>query len=104
MDIHHLHLSNPWVILVCALIQWLLGASSYSPVLFAKPWMALLGINPEPGKHKSLIFGMISSFIGSLILSFVLWHAVMWSGAATWGAGAFVGFLDWLGFIAAPSF
>lgn len=34
---HHL-LFNPWAILVAAVIQWVLGAIWYSPLLFAKPW------------------------------------------------------------------
>jgi hypothetical protein len=104
VDIHHLHVTNPWAILVSALIQWFLGALWYSPVLFAKPWMKLLGITPDPTKRKSMVFGMISSFVGSIILSFVLWHSIMWSGAESWASGAFIGFLNWLGFIAAPSF
>jgi hypothetical protein len=104
VNIHHLHVANPWAILVAAVIQWILGALWYSPILFAKPWMALLGITPDPGKRKSMVFGMISSFIGSIILSFVLWHSIMWSGAESWATGAFIGFLNWLGFIAAPSF
>jgi Protein of unknown function (DUF1761) len=104
MEMHHLHITNPWAIVVSALIQWVLGALWYSPALFAKPWMAMLGISPDPSKRKSMVFGMISSFVGSLILSFVLWHEIMWSGAAGWAAGAFLGFLNWLGFIAAPNF
>ena len=104
MELHHLHLTNPWAILVSALIQWFLGALWYSPALFAKPWMAMLGITPDSSKRKSMVFGMISSFVGSLILSFVLWHTIMWSGATTSATGAFIGFLNWLGFIAAPNF
>lgn len=100
---HHLHL-NHWAILVSALIQWFLGAIWYSPVLFAKPWMALVGIQKDAANKKSLVPGMISSFIGSLILSFVLAHIVQWSGAATFAWGAFIGFIAWLGFIAAPQF
>ena len=48
--------------------------------------------------------GMISSLIGDLILSFVLWHFVTWAGATTWAMGAFIGFLCWLGFFAASNF
>ena len=99
---NHLHFNHP-AILVAAIIQWLLGALWYSPVLFAKPWMALLGIQ-KGSNSKGLAIGMISSFIGDLILSLVLAHVVLWSGAATFGWGAFIGFLAWLGFIAAPSF
>lgn len=101
---HHLHF-NPWALLVCALLQWFLGALWYSPVLFAKPWMALIGHKPDNAdKSKSLIIGMISSFIGGLILSLILAHTVIWSGADNFGSGAFIGFINWLGFIAAPSY
>jgi len=103
-SIHHLPQFNFWAVLVSALIQWILGAVWYSPALFAKPWMAMLGITPDPSKRKSMVFGMIASFIGSLILSFVLLHTILWSGVSTWGSGAFIGFINWLGFIAAPNF
>jgi hypothetical protein len=105
MSVHHLHHMNHWAILVSALILWVLGAVWYSPALFAKPWMALLGIVPDKSKKgNGMILGMISSFIGDLILSLVLAHIVMWSGADSCGWGAFIGFLVWLGFIAAPNF
>ena len=100
--IHH-HL-NHLAIISSAVILWVLGAIWYSPALFSKPWMALLGITPDPSKRKDLIGGMIASFIGDLILALVLAHFVIWSGAATIGWGAFVGFLSWFGFIAAPNF
>ena len=103
---HHLHGQfNHWAILVSALLLWFLGAIWYSPALFARPWMAMLGITPDKTKkNKSMIAGMISSFIGDLILSLVLAHLILWSGAQTWGWGAFIGFLVWIGFFAAPNF
>jgi hypothetical protein len=100
---HHLHNFNHWAVLVSAVIQWILGAIWYSPALFAKPWMAALGITPDPSKKNTMIAGMIMSFIGSLVLSFVLLHVILWSGAGTTGTGALVGFIMWLGFIAAPT-
>jgi hypothetical protein len=100
--VHH-HL-NHLAIITSAVILWVLGAAWYSPALFAKPWMALLGITPDPSKKKDLMGGMIASFIGDLILALVLAHLVVWSGASTIGWGAFIGFLAWLGFIAAPNF
>ncbi len=103
-SIHPLHGINHLALLVSALIQWFLGALWYSPVLFAKPWMAM--VHPPSGaeKKKTLAAGMIASFIGSLILSFVLWHVVAWAGADTWLSGALVGFVAWAGFIASPLF
>ena len=100
---HHLHL-HLLPVLVSALILWLLGAAWYSPPLFAKPWMAALGITPDPAKKKGLLAGMISSLVGDFILAFALLHLIMWSNAASVHGGAFVGFLVWLGFFAAPNF
>ena len=96
---HHLHL-NHLHILVAAVIQWILGALWYS-LLFARPWMALTG-HTKGERPKGAVVAMITSFIGGLILAFVLAHVVMWAGATTWCWGAFVGFVCWLGFIAAP--
>jgi hypothetical protein len=53
---------------------------------------------------KTAIAGMISSFIGGLILSFVLLHVVLWSVTDTIERGLFVGLACWVGFIAAPLF
>jgi hypothetical protein len=103
LNIHELHHLNHWALIVSALILWLLGAAWYSPALFVKPCMKALGVTPD-GEKKGLAAGMISSLIGDLILSFVLWHFVTWAGATTWAGGAFIGFLCWLGFFAAPNF
>ena len=100
---HHLHF-NHVAILVSALLLWFLGAIWYSPVLFAKPWMALLNIRKDHPNKKTLVPGMISSFIGDLLVAFVLAHIVNWAGATTFGWGAFIGAIIWLGFIAAPAF
>jgi uncharacterized protein DUF1761 len=100
---HHLHNFNHWAILVSAVILWLLGAVWYSPALFAKPWMAMVKLDPAQKNSKSMITGMISSFVLDIVLAFVLDHVVQWSGADTFGLGALVGFIMWLGFIAAPA-
>ncbi|MGA3264370.1 MAG: DUF1761 domain-containing protein [Terracidiphilus sp.] len=96
------YLFNLWAVLVAALIQWVLGALWYS-LLFRKPWMAVVGHKPDK-KPKDAAVAMISSFIGGLILSFVLAHVVYWASARNWHRGAVIGFICWLGFIAAPLF
>jgi len=98
----HLHL-NLWPVLVSAVILWILGAAWYSPVLFAKPWMAALNITPDPAKKKGLIAGMIASLVGDFILVLALDHVIQWAHARDLHWGAFIGFLVWLGFFAAPS-
>jgi hypothetical protein len=98
---HHLHF-NHLAVLVAALIQFFLGALWYS-LFFAKPWMAYTG-HTKGEKPKGIVVAMLSSLIGALILSFMLAHVVIWSGAATVGRGVFVGLICWLGFIAGPLF
>jgi hypothetical protein len=97
---HHLFF-NPWAILVSALAQWFLGAIWFSPVLFAKPWKAMVYPRSEPAKG-SMMAGMLVSFLGSLILCFVLAHVIYWAGSTTVHWGALIGFIVWAGFIVAP--
>jgi Protein of unknown function (DUF1761) len=97
----HLHF-NHVAILISAVAQWILGAVWYSPILFAKPWAAMVGVSRETSKQSAMIVGMIASLIGSAILSFVLAHIIVWSGASTMPWGATIGFVLWTGFIAAP--
>ena len=99
---HHLAL-NPWPVLVSGVILWILGAAWYSPALFAKPWMAALGITPNPANKKGLYAGMLASLLGDWILALALDHVIHWAHATTLHWGAFIGFLVWLGFFAAPN-
>ena len=97
---HVHHMLNFGAILVSALVLWFLGALWFSPLLFAKPWSAIVG-RPMGDKPKGVVHGMISSFIGGLVQALVLAHIVVWAGATNFGHGAFLGFLTWFGFIAA---
>jgi hypothetical protein len=97
------HAVNNLAILVSGIILWILGAIWYSPALFAKPWMQLLGIKREEGKRDGLLLGMTASFIGDLVLSFVLTYIIMWSHTTGFARGGVVGVLVWMGFIAAPN-
>ena len=94
---------NYLAVIVCALILWILGATWYSPLLFAKKWMALIGITREPGKRDGLLLGMTASLFGDVVMSFILANIVLWSGTAGFGKGSVLGVLVWMGFIAAPN-
>ena len=89
-------------VMAAAVGQWILGALWYS-LLFNKPWMALTG-HTKAEKPKGMVLSMVTSFIGGLILAFVLAHVIIWSGVTTCCWGAFIGFICWLGFVAAPLF
>jgi hypothetical protein len=89
-----------WMIVLAALARMVVGSIWYSPVAFVKPWQTLTGVTPE-SMQKGLPKAIIVDLLLSLVLSFVLFHAVVYSGAATWWAGALVGALNWLGFVLA---
>ena len=97
----HLHL-NHWAILVSAVMQWLIGATWYSPMLFSKPWADILKLNVN-GKPKGMWVGMVAALVGDVVLCLVLAHLVRYAGASSFGAGAVVGGMVWLGFFAAPN-
>lgn len=98
---HHLHGFNHWAILACAVLLWLLGAVWYSPLLFANPWVAIVG-RKMGEKPKGVVHGMIASLVGDILVAFILMHFVYWSGSTSFAAGAFVGFITWLGFVVGP--
>ena len=70
---------NYAAVAVSALAYWLLGGLWYSPLLFARPFVALLI---------------------SLLLAYVLAHFVRFTGAETARTGLLAGFWLWLGFVA----
>jgi hypothetical protein len=97
------HSLNNLAILVSAVILWILGAIWFSPALFSKPWMEMIGVKREPGKKDGLALGMTASFIGDLVLSFILATIIMWSNQTGFAHGCVVGVLIWIGFFAAPN-
>lgn len=81
---------------------WVLGALWYSPLLFARPFIALKGYTPEQiaamqtqGHAGEIGFALLTS----LVLAYVLAHFVKFTGAETASSGALTGFWLWLGFV-----
>jgi hypothetical protein len=89
-------------VLIAAVIEWLLGALWYG-LIFKKSWMKHAGIT-EGGKPKNAIFGMVTALVACLLLSFILAHVVLWSGAKVFTGGTKWGIICWSGFVAPPLF
>ena len=89
-----------WLALIGAVVaNMALGALWFSPILFVKPWLAAAGMSEaqmKAGMPKALAVDLV----GSLVMAFVLAHAVKYTGAQGIAQGAAVGFLNWLGFVA----
>jgi hypothetical protein len=94
---------NWWAVLVAAIVKMAIGAAWYSPLLFGPRWMALASCSEADMKAR-LPRLLTFDFVASLIMAFVLVHAVHYAGAQTLATGAAVGFFNWLGFIATVTF
>lgn len=96
---------NYWAVLVAAISSLVTGGIWYGPI-FGKKWMSYMGWRPEEmeRRKKSATVGYIVMFLGSLVMAFVLAHALVFastymkvSGAS---AGLMAGSWNWLGFVA----
>ena len=92
-----------WAMLAAAIVRMAVGAVWFSPIAFVKPWQALIGLSQAQMK-SGMPRAIGADFIASLIMAFVLAHAVVYAQAATLGQGALVGFFNWLGFVAVIQF
>lgn len=100
---------NYWAVLACGVASQVLGMIWYSPMLFGKQWMALMGIKAEtPEEIKKMKQkarpAYIASFIASLIMAYVLAHFVQYAGAYSIADGMQAGFWIWLGFVGTIGF
>lgn len=93
---------NYVAVLACGVASMVLGFLWYSPLLFGKPWMALMGLTAkkmeESKKDMPKTYGTM--FVTALIMAYVLSGFVGLSQATTVTAGLQVGFWAWLGFVA----
>ncbi|HTX17767.1 MAG TPA: DUF1761 domain-containing protein [Bacteroidota bacterium] len=95
MDIH----INVLALLVAAAANYLFATLWYA-LLFAKAWKRLTGIT----EMKPAPLNMLLSFIGSLVISFVLYHSIVFGDAffkiGGIHGGLMGGFFGWLGYVA----
>jgi hypothetical protein len=95
---------NLWAVLVCAIVDMVIGFLWYSPVLFANPWMKLMGYDPNDKAkiaemQKSAGPSYAISFIASLLAAAVLGKIITISGVSTALYGMKIGLAIWLGFV-----
>jgi hypothetical protein len=81
---------NPKTVLVALVLQQVLGALWYSPILFLNPWIQAQGKTAEQIDMSNLT-PMILSVIGSLLFATVLSFVAQSANARTAGCGAKLG-------------
>jgi hypothetical protein len=95
MEVH----VNFLAVVVAALANYLLATVWYA-VIFSKQWQKLTGIT----EMKPAPMQMVLSFVASLVISYVLYHSIVFGNAyfkmGGIGGGLMGGFFGWLGYIA----
>ncbi|HEX4628106.1 MAG TPA: DUF1761 domain-containing protein [Gemmatimonadales bacterium] len=94
---------NILAVLVAALLTFVLGAFWYSPVLFAKQWMAAQGYTPEKiqeMKKRGVSRAYVASALCYVVMAYVVALLASYTNSTTLAQGLWLGFLFWLGFAA----
>ena len=88
-------------VLVAAVAAMVVGALWYSPAVFGKQWMKLMGMTKKSMEKEKKNMGKkyLLTFISLLVTAFVLAHFVDFTGAVDMAEGMQVGFWAWLGFV-----
>jgi hypothetical protein len=95
---------NVWAVLVGAVATMVVGFLWYSPLLFAKPWMVLMGYDPnDKAKQAEMQKGAgmmyLLSLIASVLSAAVLAKIIGVASIDTALYGMKVGLAVWLGFV-----
>ena len=89
-----------WVaVLVAAVVRLVIGGLWYAPFAFGPMWQKTVGITQDQ-MLKAMPRAIAVNAVGSLLMAFILEHAVVYAQATSLLQGAAVGALNWLGFVA----
>jgi hypothetical protein len=89
---------NWWAVIVAGIVMFAIGAVWYT-ALFGQQWRALQGI-PEGAQREGFVQAMIVGFIANLVEAYILAWLLVYAGPSDLMAGALLGALVWLGFVA----
>jgi len=95
---------NVWAVLVCALVTMVAGFLWYSPVLFANPWMVLMGYDPNDKAkiaemQKSAGPSYAMSLVASILAATVLGKIIEVAKVDSALYGMEIGLAIWLGIV-----
>jgi len=95
MDINYL------AVFVAAIIYYAGGALWYSPVLFGKSWMGLVGLTEEKIKasQKDAWKSYVTALVAALFISYGIARIEGYMNVITFAGGFHTGFWTWLCFV-----
>jgi hypothetical protein len=92
-----------WGVIVGTVVAMIIGMLWYSPVLFGKKFMTLMGLTPDQMAHPDWKGAATKAYsVGAIfyvIMSFALAYFIERLNATEFTEGAVVGFIAWLGFM-----
>ncbi len=94
---------NYLAVFVAAIAYWILGALWYG-VAFSKPWMALEHMSAEQAQSMNPVLPYIITFLLNLVIAAAIGLICVWRNANTFGRGASVGVLLWIGIVGPVTF
>lgn len=92
---------NYFTIFLAAIVEYVLGAFWYSPLLFGKMWMKEMNITKESiEKMKDKMWkSYLMTFVGALIMAVALNYFIDALQVTLFVSGALIGVIVWFGFI-----
>jgi hypothetical protein len=93
---------NYLAVLVAAVLNMVVGALWYSPALFGKSWLALMGWKPEDAQQRMAGSqrAYALTFVASLLMAYGLARVLAYAQTFTLTGGVLIGLLAWIGFVA----
>lgn len=88
-------------VVLAAVAAMIVGFVWYSPILFGKQWMKMVGMKESDVKAKSpqAMKGYAVSLLTAFLMAYVLAHFLAYAGAITISDGLTGAFWAWLGFV-----
>jgi len=96
---------NYWAVLTGAVIYYAGGALWYSPVLFGKSWIKLVGMDEKKREQarKDAWKSYLTAAVSALVISFGLARVMGYLEVHTLAGGLHAGFWSWLAFVMTTS-
>lgn len=90
-------------IIVASVVSMIIGGFWYSPAVFGKQWVKLMGFSDsdmKKAKDKGMMKSYAGTFVSLLVMNFVLAYVISVFDATDIIGGVQIGFELWLGFVA----
>ncbi len=91
---------NWWAVLVGGIASMVLGYIWYMPAFLGNMWAKELGKSSDELKKNAMMSAYVMMFVAALVISYIMAHFVVYTGAKDVMGGVQTGFWIWLGFVA----